>query len=91
MLGNGTPMPPENGSNILDFRQRLDRIESAVKPLENINITLEHINDRLGEIKEIFSKIVDHAFIALKWLGVGIFIIVLVAMGFKEFGQFLGK
>jgi hypothetical protein len=81
----------ENSTTIHDFRQRLTRIEVAVQPLNSINQTLKTIETRLAEIREVCKDFVNKFFIALKWLGIGTFIIVMFAMGFKEFNQFFGK
>jgi len=88
-LGNGKPAPEEN--RYYDCSEKLDQIQAAVIPLLSISNTLDAINKTLIKIELIFDKIVDRAFFCLKWLGIGVFIIILVAMEFKEFGQFWGK
>jgi uncharacterized membrane protein YukC len=88
-LGNGKSIPDEN--RYYDCSDKLEQIEKAVVPLLSISNTLNAINGTLIKIELTFDKIVDKAFYCLKWLGIGVFIIVLVAMGFKEFGQFWGK
>jgi hypothetical protein len=86
-LGNGRPVPAERP--FYDCSEKLDSIEKAVEPLSSISITLEAINKTLIKIELIFDKIVEKGFFCLRWLGIGVFVIVLVAMGFKEVGQFL--
>jgi hypothetical protein len=86
-LGNGRPNIKEHG--FFDCSEKLASIEQAVEPLSSISITLEAINKTLIKIELIFDKIVEKGFFCLRWLGIGIFIIIMVAMGFKEVGQFL--
>jgi len=85
-LGNGRPIPISK--DFYNCREKLEEIEDAVKPLVTISNTLEAMNKTLIKIEQIFGRIVDKTFLCLKWLGVGVFIIVLVAMGFKELEAF---
>ena len=86
-LGNGRPVPKEH--SFYDCSEKLEKIERAVEPLVSISTTLDAINKTLIKIELIFDKIVEKGFFCLRWLGIGIFIIIMVAMGFKEVGQFL--
>ena len=81
----------QESTTIVDFRNRLNRIEVAVQPLISINATLGNVEKRLAEIRDVCKDFVNKFFIALKWLGIGVFIIIMFAMGFKEFHQFLGR
>jgi hypothetical protein len=83
--------PAQNNSVIFEFRSRLQRIENAIQPLEKIHGALENIEKTLEKISNTFDKIVEKLFISLKWLSLGVLIIVLVAMGFEGVNKLFDK
>jgi len=72
-----------------ESKQELRDLKVDVNCLPDIKNSMNNIDQTLTDIKRLLEKNSDRAYQLANKIAVGVLIVVLVAMGFKDFSQFL--